>query len=212
MGIFLSLSGVIHKDLQQVEASVTAFIKTVGGGLEPGDIEYDHPNLALIGQHGNNTTVVYPEGFVEWDDASAFLSKELDTSVFSLHIHDEDLWMFQLFHKGELITRFNPIPDYWQDDLSPEEKQSWQGNPELVSQYVPGVSTEKIAKYFMSWDWDEDDEGDEKAYPEDMYEYGDCWQLIDFMEKLGLEYPIDEEGNIHGQKYKFWTKHMKLED
>ena len=213
MGLFISLSGVIGKDVQQVEASVRRFTQSVNGGFENGaNIEDEHPNLSIVGQKGQNATILYPNDFVEWDDASAFIAKDLQTSVFSFHIHDEDLWMFQLFYKGELVTRFNPIPDYWQEDLSDTEAQSWQGDAAAVSNYVPGLQAKEIEKYFVRWDWDDDYEGEEKAYPEDEFEYGDCWQLVDFMEKLGLEYPIDELGEIKGTKYKLWTKQLKLED
>ena len=37
---------------------------------------------------------------------------------------------------------------------------------------------------FMAWDLEEDDPG--KAYEDDEFASGDCWQLVDFMRKLGL--------------------------
>ncbi len=214
MGLFISLSGVINKTIEEVQESLHRFASSAQGGFEESDVEEDHPNLCVAGQRASHTTVLYPNDFVEWDDASAFLSKDLQTSVFSFHIHDEDLWMFQLFHHGELITRFNPIPDYWQEDLSEAERESWQGNAAAVSSYVPGLQREDIEKYFIRWNWDDTDEDEEelKAYPQDEFEYGDCWQLLDFMDKLSLEYPIDEEGKIHGKKYKLWTRQLKLED
>ena len=48
---------------------------------------------------------------------------------------------------------------------------------------------------------DEDESG--KAYESDTFGFNDCWQLTDFMQKLGLSYPIDEEGKIHGDRYRF---------
>jgi hypothetical protein len=209
MGIFLSMSGVINKEAQEVEISLRNFANSVEGGLAGEEVEEDHPNLAVISGHALHTSIIYPNDFVEWDDASAFLSKELQTSVFSFHIHDEDLWMFQLFHKGELVTRFNPVPDYWQDVISEQELQSWKGDAAALAGYVPDLAARDIEKYFVRWDaLGEED----KAYPEDEFEYGDCWQMVDFMEKIGLDYPIDEEGNVHGTVYKLWTKQLRLED
>jgi hypothetical protein len=209
MGIFLSISGVINKQAEEVETSLRKFATTVEGGLLGEEVEEDHPNLAIISEQGQHTTVLYPNDFIEWDDASAFLSLDLQTSVFSFHIHDEDLWMFQLFHKGQLVSRFNPVPDYWQDVISDQELQSWQGNAAEIAQYVPGLSAATIEKYFVRWD----DLGEEdKAYLDDEFEYGDCWQIVDFMAKLGMEYPIDEEGNVYGRVYKLWTKQLKLDD
>lgn len=209
MGIFLSMSGVINKQSQEVEVSLRKFALSVEGDLSREEVEEDHPNLAIISSHPSHTSIVYPNDFVEWDDASAFLSRDLQTSVFSFHIHDEDLWMFQLFHKGELISRFNPVPDYWQDLISEQELQSWQGDAATIARYVPGLEAKDTEKYFVRWD----DLGEEdKAYAEDEFEYGDCWQMVDFMERIGLNYPIDEEGNVHGDTFKLWTKQFKLEE
>jgi hypothetical protein len=209
MGIFLSLSGVINKQDHEVEAALGKFASSVEGGLINGQIEEDHPNVTIIAIQAPHTAVLYPNDFVEWDDASLYLSIELQTSVFSFHIHDEDLWMFQLFHKGEMVSRFNPVPDYWQDVISDQELQSWKGDAARIAEYVPGLIASTIEKYFIRWDsLGEED----KAYPEDEFEYGDCWQLVDFMEKVGLYYPIDEEGNVQGNLYKLWTKQLKLEN
>jgi hypothetical protein len=209
MGIFLSLSGVINKDPQAVEASVKKFTEVVKGGFQRANIADDHPNLAVMGIHGSNTALVYPNYFEEWDAASAFISKDLNATVFSLHIHDEDLWMFQMYHNGENITRFNPLPDYWEEDITTEEVNYWLGDADLISQYIPGLEPASIQKYLRRWDWDE--EGEEKAYPEDEFGFGDCWQVVDFMAKVGLEYPIDETGILLGKKYKLWTSQLDLE-
>jgi hypothetical protein len=209
MGIFLSMSGIINKPDKEVEKALRSYAYSVEGGLLGEDVEEDHPNVTIISGQQPHTVILYPNDFVEWDDASVFLSRELQTSVFSFHIHDEDLWMFQLFHKGELVSRFNPVPDYWQDVISEQELQSWKGDAALLTDYVPGLTAEAIEKYFVRWD----ELGEEElAYPEDEFEYGDCWQLVDFMGKLGLSYPIDEEGNVQGKLYKLWTRQLKLEN
>jgi hypothetical protein len=41
-----------------------------------------------------NTTVVYHDGYVEWDEASKYRSKSLERPAISFHLHDGDLWMF----------------------------------------------------------------------------------------------------------------------
>jgi hypothetical protein len=209
MGIFLSISGVINKQEHEVEEILRRYAQSVEGNLVGGEVEEDHPNLTIISAQDANTTVLYPNDFVEWDDASIYLSKELQTSVFSFHIHDEDLWMFQLFYNGELVSRFNPVPDYWQDVISEQELLSWKGDASQVAKYVAGLKAESIEKYFVRWD----DLGEEDlAYVGDEFEYGDCWQLVDFMSKLGMQYPIDEEGNVKGKPYMLWTKQFKLDE
>jgi hypothetical protein len=209
MGIFLSLSGVIDRSPQEVEASVKKYAESVKGGFERANVADDDPNLAVLGRHASNVTLIYPNEFEELEAASAFLSQDLGTPVFALHIHDEDLWLFQLFQNGERVTGFNPLPDYWDEDIPETEFQYWQGDAHVVSGLVPGVTPESIEKYFIRWNWE--DEGEVKAYPGDEFGYGDCWQLVDFMEKVGLQYPIDAEGNIQGRKYKLWTSSLPLE-
>jgi len=58
---------------------------------------------------------------LEWDESSAFLSRELQAPVFSFHIHDGDLWMYILHVNGLAVDQFNPVPDYWDDQISSEE-------------------------------------------------------------------------------------------
>jgi hypothetical protein len=46
-------------------------------------------------------------------------------------------------------------------------------------------------------------ESQEKAYPEDEFKNGCDWQMCDFIKKLGLIYPMDNEGKILGKTYFF---------
>jgi hypothetical protein len=75
-------------------------------------------------EENGNVSVFYPNGFVEWDESSAYISKELKTTVFSFHIHDGDFWMYILYNNGQIIDQFNPIPDYWDENISDEEMES----------------------------------------------------------------------------------------
>ena len=165
------------------------------GPLEPPNV------LAIAEGKAQRLTVLYPWEFVDWDDASAFLSGTLGSSVFSLHIHDEDLWMYVLYSAGEEVDRFNPIPDYWSEELSEEECAQWSGDASEVTSVWPGVEDEEIRNYLVRWDLD--DEGPGKAYPDDRHHYLDCFQVTDFMRRLGLAYPLDERGKAIGRSYRF---------
>ena len=207
MGLFLDLSGIIGSDDTDVASSLKNYTKSVGGGLERADIDNSHKNFCVIESQNGNTTIFYPAYFTDWDGCSQFVSKELNTTVFSCHIHDGDLWMYTMFVKGEVMDRFCPIPDYW-GDISQEEIDSWAGNAQLVAQYVPGLKAENIEKYLIRWDLDRDEE---KAYTDD--EFTNCeWQLVDFLRKLNLPYPIDSEGNARGEIFKMWTKDLPLNE
>ncbi len=123
MGLFLALSGVVGAGPEEVKSSLSGFAQSHGGEFEFAEGIADDPNIGVITRDGSNTTVVYPDGFCEWNEASKYLSRTLKKTVFSLHIHDDDLWMFVLFHNGNEMSWFNPITDYWKE-LTREEKES----------------------------------------------------------------------------------------
>lgn len=202
MGLFLSIAGIIGKSEEQVTASLIKYAKSVGGGLENAELTFDDDDFCVIAEANNNTSVYYPNWLMDWDEASLFLSKDLNAPVFSFHIHDGDLWMYILFVNGEIADQFNPLPDYWDDSISEEEMNRWKGNADIVTKYVTHVKKQDIEKYLVNWDWEEEPG---KAYPDDKYENED-YQLIDFMRKSGLPYPITVHLEPVGQVYKFWNK------
>ena len=202
MGIFLSLSGVIGKKQKDVVNSLTNFVKSVDGEIQQENLNTDNDNCCVIEETNGNTTIFYPHGYLQWDKSSEFISKDLNTPVFSCHIHDGDLWMYVLYFNGQIVDQFNPIPDYWNDNVSQKEIESWKGNAAIVAKYVTGIKQADIEKYLVRWNLEEENI---KAYPDDVFTNED-WQLIDFMKKLRLPYPPDENGNTKGKVYKLWTR------
>ncbi len=200
MGLFLSMSGIMDVSSTSVRDALRAYAESksfpfemVGGTTDAGDI-------GAITREGKNTTILYPAEFLHWDEASQFLSGRLAKPVFSFHIHDGDLWMYTLFNEGREMDWFNPLPEYWQDNLPPEEKEKWRGRAELVARLVPGVSPGAISKYLVTWDLQQTD--CPKAYPDDAFALCDCWQVCDFMKKLGLLYPVRDDGTILGDTFR----------
>jgi len=205
MGLFLSMSGIIGKSETEVEICLRKYAENNSGGLENAELDHLDDNFCVISENKNNTTIFYPYGFLEWDDISIFISAELKCPVFSFHIHDGDLWMYLLYNNGKVIDQFNPIPDYWDDNLSDKEIAEQKGNAKLISELIPNVKIEDIDKYLVRWNL-EDDEW--RAYPDDEFENID-WQVVDFMKKVGLEYPIDDSDKPKGQVFRLWTKELK---
>ena len=201
MGEFLAMSGVSKASRRDVLHCLEEFALSRGGKLAPapGGKPFDH--LILSGEDFGPITIMYPGEFYDWDDASAFLSKSLGVPVVSVHIHDGDLWMYILYRDGEAIDQFNPIPDYWSEDLSHEERSSWAGNADVVCDNWEGIERAAIEKYLVTWDLDNDEP--RMAYEDDEFPIGDCWQVVDFMRKLGLTYPVDETVGAVGETYKF---------
>jgi hypothetical protein len=209
MGNFLAISAVIGKTKIEVVNSLTNYAKSVDGGLQQEDnIDSNTKNCFIVGEANGNTSILYPDGYLEWDNSSEFISKGLNATVFSFHIHDGDLWMYVLYHNGQLVDQFNPIPDYWDDNFSEVEIASWKGNAQTIANHIAYIKVGDIDKYLVRWDLEE--EGTSKAYPTDEF-VKEEWQLVDFMNKLKLPYPLDDNGNPKGQTYKLWTKQLKLE-
>ena len=191
MGQFISMTGAVGSNCDSVRDGITDFLRS---GKSKG--RTSKKDRGTIVESVGGVTVLYPESFMCWDECTEHLSSYLAAPAFSFHIHDGDLWMYILFSNGEKADQFNPVPDYW-EELSPEDKAQWKGNAQTVADLVPGLSADSIEKYLVQWDWN--DPAPQRAYQDDESPAGDCWQLVDFMKKLGLKYPVDDQGNIEGE-------------
>lgn len=113
-----------------------------------------------------------------------FSSKDLNIPVMYLCIYDGDFWSYLLYADGKIVDDFGPEPNYFGDVKNPEK---YKGNAEVLIKYFPYVKKEQIENYLVLWNDYYNKE--EKAYPEDEFCYCDCWQMADFMKKLGFKYP-----------------------
>lgn len=200
MGLFLSMSGVIGCSSEQVQNALKGYAEGQSGQMEIVNETNIDMDTGAISSSPGNTTIVYPGDFVEWDEASEFLSRQLNTAVFSFHIHDGDFWMYTLFQLGEKIDHFLPVPEYW-GELPDGEKRACRGNADLISRTLKGVAAESIRDYLVEWDVTAEE--CLKAYPDDEFPVMDCWQICDFMKRIGLSYPIDDNGKVAGTTFRF---------
>jgi hypothetical protein len=206
MGLFLSMSGVVGGRRSDTGDALRRFATAKGGQLVEETLSTQEKHRLIIAEGAGGVTVVYPWEFMGWDEASAFLSRELTRPVFSFHIHDSDLWMYTLYENGSPVDQFNPVPDYW-GEVEDEESDSWRGDARAVAARVPGLSPDVVARYLVRWGADVvESSGRVKAYPDDRYHYGDDWQLVDFMRRLGLDYPLGDDGSALGTTYRFTAR------
>jgi hypothetical protein len=209
MGTFLSLTSVVGKTAADVTSSLKKFAQHRGGDLQKENLSTDDDHCCIIAEANGNASIFYPYPFLEWDDVAEFISKDLLAPVFSFHIHDGDFWMYQLFVKGQVVDQFNPMPDYWDENIKEAAMKEWKGNAAIITRYVPYVGPAEIEKYLVYWPMDEDEAW--KAYETDEFE-NEEWQLLDFMKKLQLPYPLDDDGTALGETYQFWTAEFPMGD
>jgi len=201
MGLFIALSGVIGADLTEVAAALSDLVANQDGIFRAEDRSpEDDDTLVLAGSSGN-TSMLFPHNDFSWEDTSRALSQALKKAVFSFHIHDGDLWMYTLYQNGTKVDAFNPIPGYWDEDISDADREANKGNADVVCSCVPGLQRQQIEKYLVTWDLDDGDPP--KAYADDEFSYGTDWQLIDFIKKLGLVYPIGDSAEPLGTTFQF---------
>lgn len=198
MGLFLAMSAVVGATESLVEAALRDYFESNGEVLEKEPLCRDAENSIVVSESAGGVTVLYPADFLDWDDAAQHLSHRVGRPVFSFHIHDGDFWMYVLFENGEVVDRFNPLPDYWQT-VDDDERVAWQGDTTKIIQRIPSLEPNQIANYLQQWDIEAyGSDARIKAYPTDQFYYGDDWQLIDFMRKLDFTYPIDDQGEPRG--------------
>jgi hypothetical protein len=200
MGLFVSVSAVISVTQTDVARALSEHVHAKHGIFQAEPRSPDDDDTMVIASANGNTTLLFPGNDLSWWETSQALSKILTAPVFAFHIHDSDLWMYELYKDGQKIDGFNPLPDYWME-ISAEERRAYRGNAQMVAACVPGVDAAAISNYFVTWDVDAD--APDKAYPTDKYACGDEWQLLDFMKKLKLPYPLDAAGKPAGPTYEF---------
>jgi hypothetical protein len=204
VGLFFSASAIYERKPTEVSCALAKFADKRNGAMVETGPKENSAEYLIIDCLKRNTFVMYPRDFFEWDRVSSFLSRELKTATLSLHVHDGDLWMYVLFVNGKVEDRFNPIPDYWAP-ISPRERAKWKGNTQKISKHWH-VRADRVRKYLQFWS---PTGSGRRAYRGDKCTFGDPWQLIDFMKRLSLRYPVVEAG-VSGQLFEFSIPEHRL--
>lgn len=177
MGLFLETAIVNCNDMNKVRQSLDEIAKEKSKlDLNPEECKYS--------QSKNAVQVLLNEDCVGYEELAKDLSEKISSHVMLLYIYDEDFWGYFLYDKGREMDRFSPDPEYFGED---EDSEKYSGNAEIVSKYF-GVPRESIEKYIVRWQDEYYEEGDIMAYEDDEFPYADCWQMADFMKKIGFPY------------------------
>jgi hypothetical protein len=201
MGLFLDMLGIAATTSARVEQVFHHSVTIRGGTLVPDDAVDDDLNAVTIAESPQgNVTLVHTGSYTEWDVVAAELSQQLRQPVFRFHIHDGDIWLYTFYVGGILTDSFNPVPAYWSDAITDEERQAQAGNVAVLCANWPKLQPWMIEEYLITWDTELDWE--RYAYDEDAFPQGDPWQVTDFMAKLGLVYPFDDEQQTSGNTFR----------
>lgn len=126
--------------------------------------------------------VLLNDGCCGYEDLAKTLSAGLPGPVMVLYIYDDDYWGYFLYQDGEELDRFASLPDYFEVGSPPHVP----GDSHIVARSF-GVEAEAVAPYLLPW---EEERMGSYAREGDQAVIGDCWQMADFMEKLGFDYDL----------------------
>lgn len=188
MGVFLQTA--IIPDCKEAEAREAVERVAQKLSCEKYEITDLIPEECQFKVQGKGISILFNEDCVGYEFLAEAISKEAGKAVLLLYIYDDDFWGYFLYENGSQIDQFNPMPDCL-EEVSEEERQEMKGNAKAISEYFH-VEEALIEKYLVYWT-EEMLEGEEtKAYEEDEFVQCDCWQLADFMRKLGYPYEWGE--------------------
>ncbi|MCH5344753.1 MAG: hypothetical protein J1E64_12005 [Acetatifactor sp.] len=146
-----------------------------------------HPADCVIQPCDKGIAVLFNEDCVGYEKLAEALSRQLGRAVLVGSIYDGDFWGYYLYDNGVEKDRFQTIPNYF-EELDKKELRKWRGKARLLRKYFK--CSRKISAYLHFWK--EDIEG-KKVCPDDEFKMGDCWQISDFLHKLGFEMPSPKE-------------------
>lgn len=133
----------------------------------------------------------------EWEMrrlAQLHMSRTLDCAGILVFVYDGDDWGYELFHHGEAVDHFVQFP---QPGNRWFPGQSLDGNPEVLVAQFPGLGLNpaQMAPYLVHRpeDWDQAEEWDMPAQPDDEFSRGDSLASLAFLRRLGIGVDVVEE-------------------
>jgi hypothetical protein len=199
MGPFISLSGVFGANQEEVEQAIRVFAVERGGQFEIATDLYDicSSERSRIAAAGDRVSFLHPDFFLEGEAVSMRLSVELRCAVFSFDIYNNTSWTITLFVDGAEVTRFDPRQAAL-SEIPENERQAWGRDSAAICAQVLGLPLASIERYFLPWSEDLILNVN-KAYPDDESPYGNNWQMVDLMKRLGFVYPNEMDPSVSAE-------------
>jgi len=181
MGLFLQTA--IIPDCKEAEARKAVEKMARSQLLVPAQCRYKESEAGCA--------VLFNDDCCGYEELAKKLSAALPHPVMLLYIYDGDFWGYFLYEKKAELDCFNSLPDYF-EECSEKERRHCAGDSALIARYFH-VEQGDIERYLRFWTADMMEQYEEPAYPEDEFGQCDCWQMADFMAKLGFPYTFGEE-------------------
>lgn len=203
MGVFLQIALFPGCEESPVRKAVETAAKDPAFSIDPAACRY--------AKSYEGTQVLMEGGQLGFAPLAKALSLAAINPVMVLYIYDGDYWGYD-FYGGNEEDHFSTLPDYF-GPVSQEELRRLTGHPSALMGWFPIQRSSDIDRYLIHWPDDDLDELEEMgaAYPGDQYPYGDCWQVVDFMARLGFPWPFEEPEHIPIYKKALPTLHEILE-
>ncbi|MEZ6139151.1 MAG: hypothetical protein R3B84_01140 [Zavarzinella sp.] len=108
------------------------------------------------------------------------------------------IWEYMLCENNDYVDFFSVSRKFWEtyDEETHDDQQQWRGDYNKVAQLF-SVDASRISNYYQTWeiDWTNPDYIENlieygKAYPDDQCCRGQVHQLVDFLNALGLGWPV----------------------
>lgn len=178
MGLFLETAIVNCSDLSFLKQKLTEISKE----RPKLELKPDECRFVECGEKG--IQLLLNENSVCYEEFAKALSEKVSSYVMHLYIYDEFLWGYFLYDKGREIDCFCPDPECLDEE---ENGDKYKGNAAAVAKYF-GITEKSIEKYFVNMIDEPYNVRNVPAYENDKYTYANCWQMADFMDKLGFPY------------------------
>ncbi len=191
MGLFLHTAITRHKDLSKVREIISEAAEAYKDNIEEFQVKEENCRYT---EYNNGITITFHKGIPSPEFLAAF-SLKTDSPLLFLYIYVGDYWGYTLYDKGKEIDDFSTMPDYF--IRSYDKIQNSAEHAARIAECF-GVNKDAIKNYLIAWTDERMYNEEAKAYFDDRTSYGDCWQMTDFMEKLG--FPYYDENNVEEEE------------
>lgn len=196
MGVFLYTAIVQNGNIENIRAGIQKASKKYSYmNIIPEKCEFINSDKGVL--------VIFNERATVHETVAKVLSKEICLPVMLWFIYDSDGWGYFYCEDGVIKDLFSVWAEeakYMESLLNASSQNTdtlLQNKDMLTEKYNNSakfiaerfhININEIINYYIIWT-DELIEDEEAAYEDDEFTYGDCWQVVDFMRKLGFLFP-----------------------